>query len=366
MIIPATYAVALLLMILSMLCWGSWANTFKLAGQWRFELFYLDYSLGVLLAAALAAVTFGSMGDELSVRDNLSIASRHNMAYALAAGVIFNLANMLLVAAISIAGMAVAFPVGIGLALVIGVIWNYILNPQGNLILLACGVILVMIAIVVDALAYSAHERTRPALRPVAATPVAASRGSSRSSRSSRSSSVQAAPARRGGARGILLSLLSGVLMGSFYPLVEVSKTGDLGLGPYSVAVIFAIGVFVSTFIFNIYFMNLPVEGEPVAFYQYFRGTGRQHLLGILGGMIWCAGAITNFVAASAPKSVQVGPAISYAIGQGATMVSALWGLLVWHEFRGAVPRVRLLLGLMLAFFIGGLALLSLAPLFTK
>jgi glucose uptake protein len=361
MIIPATYSAALLLMILSMLCWGSWANAFKLSGKWRFELFYFDYSFGVLLAAIVAAFTFGTMGEELSFRDNLSIASHTNMAYAFGAGIIFNLANMLLVAAISVAGLAVAFPVGIGLALVVGVVWNYILNPQGNLTLLASGVSLVMVAIVVDALAYRAHSASKPLVEAMAGAPGSAARSSSRPVRIQRS-----APRGKGGAKGILLSLLSGLLMGSFYPLVEVSKTGDLGLGPYSVAVFFGVGVFLSTFIFNIYFMNLPVEGEPVALYQYFSGNARQHLLGLLGGIIWCTGAIANFVAASSPKSVQVGPAISYAIGQGATMVSALWGLLVWHEFKGASPKVRLLLGLMLVFFVGGLALLSLAPLYAK
>ena len=159
MILPATYNSALLLIILSMICWGSWANTFKMAGKWRFELFYYDYSLGVLLAALVAAYTFGSMGNDLSFSDNLIIALRRNMAWAGAAGVVFNLANMLLVAAISVAGMAVAFPIGIGLALVVGVVWNYILNPQGNRILLAIGVVLVVGAIIVDAWAYSVHSK---------------------------------------------------------------------------------------------------------------------------------------------------------------------------------------------------------------
>jgi glucose uptake protein len=367
MIIPVTYSAALLLTILSMLCWGSWANTFKLSGKWRFELFYFDYSLGVLVAAIIAALTWGTMGDELSFRDNLSIASRTNMGYAFIAGVIFNLANMLLVAAISVAGLAVAFPVGIGLALVVGVIWNYILNPQGNLILLALGVTLVVIAIIVDALAYRAHEASKTLLQATVGAPSGSARSTSRPVRNPRVGPAERArQSRKGGLKGILLSLLSGILMGSFYPLVEVSKTGDLGLGPYSVAVIFGVGVFLSTFVFNIYFMNLPVEGEPVALYQYFSGTARQHLLGLAGGMIWCTGAIANFVAASAPKSVQVGPAISYAIGQGATMVSALWGLLVWHEFKGATPRVRTLLAVMLLCFVAGLALLSIAPLFVQ
>ncbi len=321
MILPDSYSSALLLIILSMLCWGSWANTFKLtakpAGTWRFELFYYDYSVGVLLAAIIAAYTFGSMGNELSFSDNLIVAGKRNMAYAVAAGMVFNLANMLLVAAISVAGLAVAFPVGIGLALVIGVIWNYFLNPQGNPMLLAAGVTLVMCAIIVDALAYTAHAKPAKPAAP-------AGRARSRP------------PTSR---KGILLSLISGVLMGSFYPLVEMSKGGGVdaaGLGPYAVAFLFSLGVFFSTFVYNLYFLNLPVEGPPLSMFAYFKGTLRQHALGIIGGLIWSAGAIANFAAASAPNKVQVGPAISYAIGQGATMVSALWGVLVWKEFAGA------------------------------
>jgi glucose uptake protein len=346
MIIPETYAVALLLIILSMVCWGSWANTFKLVGKWRFELFYYDYSLGVLIAAIIAAYTFGSAGNELSFSDNLAIAGKRNMVWALAAGAVFNLANMLLVAAISVAGMAVAFPVGIGLALVVGVIWNYFLNPQGNPILLAVGVVLVVGAIIVDALAYAGHART---LRKAAGK------------------SKGAAPRSGGGAKGILLSLISGVLMGSFYPLVETAKGGGIemaGLGPYAVAFLFAVGVFLSTFVFNLYFLNLPVQGEPLSMFQYFHGSLKQHGLGIVGGLIWCIGAIANFVAASAPKSVQVGPAISYAVGQGATMVSALWGLFVWREFAGADSKTRLLLALMLILFIAGLLAVAMAPLY--
>ena len=279
MILPASYSSALLLIIISMLCWGSWANTFKLTAKWRFELFYYDYSLGVLLAAIVAAYTFGSMGSELSFSDNLLVAGKRNMAYAVAGGMVFNLANMLLVAAISVAGLAVAFPIGIGLALVIGVIWNYFLNPQGNPILLGGGV--------------------------------------------------------DGG-----------------------------GLGPYAVAVFFSVGVFVSTFVYNLYFLNLPVEGEPLSMFAYFRGTLGQHALGLVGGIIWSIGAITNFTAASAPKNVQVGPAISYAVGQGATMVSALWGVLVWKEFAGASSKVKLLLTMMFILFLAGLMLVAIAPLY--
>jgi glucose uptake protein len=334
MILPQTYGAALLLTLVSMLCWGSWANTFKLAGKWRFELFYYDYSLGLLIAATIYAVTFGNLGsDGFAFVDDLVHAGKRQILFGAVGGIVFNLANMLLVAAISLAGLSVAFPVGIGLALVIGVVWNYILKPQGNPVLLFTGAAIVVAAIVVDAFAYRALEAGK---------------------------ATQAA--RRVSGKGIALSLVSGVLMGSFFPLVEMGKAGPLGLGPYAIGFVFAVGVFLSTFIFNLFFMNLPVEGPPVAMSEYFKGTSGQHLLGVIGGLIWATGTIANFVAASAPESVQVGPAISYALGQGATMVSALWGLLVWKEFAGASGRVRALVVIMLVLFVCGLALISAAP----
>jgi glucose uptake protein len=336
MILPTTYEVALVLLVISMLSWGSWANTFKLARNWRFELFYFDYAFGVLLLAVLAALTFGSAGENLSFSDNLMIAGKRQMAFAFVAGCVFNLANMLLVAAISLTGLAVAFPVGIGLALVIGVVWNYLLRPAGNPWLVFGGALLVVLAILVDAFAYAKHGQATGT----------AGKGIS--------------------LKGLLISLISGVLMGSFYPLVEMSTASEIGLGPYSVAVIFSVGVLLSTLVLNFYFMNLPVEGEPVPFGAYFRGSARNHLLGLAGGMIWCLGAVTNFVAASAQtqSEVQVGPAVSYALGQGATMISVLWGLLVWKEFRGASSQVRLLLVLMMALFLAGLGMVSVAPLY--
>jgi glucose uptake protein len=338
LLLPQTYGAALLLTLVSMLCWGSWANTFKLAGKWRFELFYYDYSLGVLIAATIYALTFGATGsDGLSFTADLAHAGARQILFGAVGGVVFNLANILLVAAISLAGLAVAFPVGIGLALVIGVIWNYTLKPQGNPALLFAGAAIVVGAIIVDAFAYRALEAGK-----------AAQSG------------------RKVSGKGIALSLVSGLLMGSFFPLVEMGKSGPQGLGPYAVGFVFTVGVFLSTFVFNLFFMRFPVEGPPVTMREFFTGTGRQHLLGIVGGLIWATGTIANFVAASAPESVQVGPAISYAIGQGATMVSALWGLLVWKEFAGATGRVRLLVAIMLVLFVAGLALVSIAPLYAR
>jgi glucose uptake protein len=278
-------------------------------------------------------------------------AGKRYAAMGFGAGVIFNLANMLLVAAIAVAGLSVAFPVGIGLALIIGVIWNYMIRPQGNALLLFTGCALVVGAMIVDAIAYRAMELYRAELEAQA--------GKAKSTR------------KKASMKGIFLSLASGVLMGSFYPLVVMSKAndwggtaGENGLGPYAIAVVFALGVFFSTFVFNLFFMNLPVEGEPLELLDYFKGRPKQHLLGVVGGAVWCAGTVANFVGSSAPEAVQVGPAISLALGQGAAMVSALWGLLVWKEFAGADSRVKSLLVIMFVLFIAGLAMISVAPLY--
>jgi glucose uptake protein len=346
MILPGSYAASLFLLLLSMLCWGSWANTFKLTGtKWRFELFYFDFAIGVFVCSIIAGLTFGSLGwDGFQFMDDLKLAGRRQDVFAFAAGIVFNLANMLLVAAISVAGMAVAFPVGIGLALVIGVIWSFIIRPVGSPVLLAAGCAAIVGAIVVDALAYRFFS-----LQKLMA---AVQQGKTKSTKKSF------------GAKGIVLSIASGLLMGSFYPMVELARKGENGLGPYAVGFVFAVGVLISTFIFNLFFMNLPVQGEPVEMYLYFRGSLKQHFLGWLGGIFWYIGAVSNFVAARAEGPAQVGPAVSYALGQGATLISALWGLLIWKEFAGADGRVRSLIITMLILFVIGLAIVSVAPLY--
>ena len=343
MTLPHTYGLVLMLTILTMICWGSWANVLKLAKGWRFELLYYDYSIGVALGAALAGLTFGTWGsDGLRFLDDLAHAGNTNILCGFAGGVIFNLSNILVVGAISVAGMGVAFPIGVGLALVVGVIWNYIVNPQGNPLLLFTGVALIVGAIVVDAIAYRAHAV----------------------SRSTAGDKADAAAKRAATWKGIRLSIVGGILMGTFYPLVEIGKTGENGLGPYAVGFVFGLGVLVSVFVYKLNFMRFPIEGPRLRIGDYFRGNWWVHFLGIVGGMGGIAGSLSNFVAASAPRELQVGPAISYAIGQGSTMVGALWGVLVWREFAGGGARVTRLLVLMFVLFVTGLGVVSIAPLF--
>lgn len=332
MFVPETYQAALLLMLLSMLCWGSWANTLKLCPGYRFQLFYWDYALGVLLGALVLGFTLGSHGTSgLAYLTDLVQSPPHSVLLAALGGVVFNIANLLLVAAIDVAGLAVAFPVGIGIALIEGSVWSYIVSPKANPVLLFAGVALVTIAIIFDALAYKSREHDAKAATT----------------------------------RGIVLSLVAGLLMGSFYPLVADAMNGSGGFpgpGPYATSTFFAIGVALSTLPANLLLMLKPLDGKPrVRGAEYWGALWRWHFAGILGGMIWCAGAVTNFLGSGAHK---VGPAVSYSIGQGATMVSACWGIFVWHEFAGAPPRARRFLVLMFLFFLMGLCSIALAPLY--
>ena len=330
MYIVESYTVAVILTVITMLCWGSWANTQKLAAKtWRFELFYWDYVLGILLFSLILGHTVGSTGSQgMGFADNLRQTSWTSLLGALAGGVIFNLANILIVAAIAIAGMSVAFPIGIGIALVLGVIINYIAKPQGDALLLFGGVALVSLAIVIDAVAYG----------------------------------KKAAQAQKVPAKGIIISVVGGVLMALFYRFVAGSMATNLVnpeagmLTPYAAVFIFSLGVLISNFLFNTILMRNPIEGAPVTYSQYFKGSLKEHLTGIAGGMIWCAGMSLSILAAG-----KAGFAISYGLGQGATLIAAFWGVFIWKEFKNAPKKVNTLLAMMFVLFIAGLGLIILA-----
>jgi glucose uptake protein len=315
-----------------MLCWGSWANTQKLASkEWSFPLFYWDYTFGVIIMSLIFGFTLGSSGENgQAFIPNLLQAAPKAFLLALLGGVIFNIANLLLVAAIEVAGMAIAFPIGIGLALVLGVFNNYLPNPDAyNGLYLFLGVGLVTLAIVINALAYK------------------------KVTQGSKST------------KGIMFSLIAGLLMSFFYRFVADSMSGNLSeievgtFTPYAAVFVFSIGIFISNFLFNTYFMKKPISGGPVTFGMYFKnGTPKLHLVGILGGMIWSLGMMLSIMAGEV-----AGYAISYGLGQGATLVAAIWGVFVWREFAGAPKGTNKLLAAMFAFFVVGLALIIIARL---
>lgn len=328
MFIVGDYSTAVVFCIITMICWGSWANTQKLASKsWRFELFYWDYVIGILLFSAVSALTLGSIGTQgRSFFDDLAQADASNIGSALLGGVVFNAGNILFSAAIAIAGMAVAFPIGIGLALVLGVILNYMAAQKGDPGLLFTGVGLVIIAIMLNALAY----RKASAANNKVST------------------------------KGILITLAAGLLMSFFYRFIAASMDLDNfvnpaagKLTPYTAVFVFSVGVFLSNFVFNTILMKKPIEGSPTGYKAYFSGNFTMHSVGILGGLIWGLGTSLNLIAAG-----KAGPAISYGLGQGATLVAALWGVFIWKEFRSAPGGTYALLTAMFLFFILGLGLL--------
>jgi glucose uptake protein len=330
MFIPQTYTLAVILCIVTMLCWGSWGNTQKLAGKsWRFELFYWDYVIGILLFSLLLGFTLGSFGQNgRSFIPDIAQAGPGNISKAILGGVIFNASNILLVAAMAIAGMAVAFPVGVGIALALGVIINYIFAPKGNPVILFPGVALIVVAIIIDAVAYKKHSRS---LQKVSG-------------------------------KGIILSVSAGILMSLFYRFVASSMATDFvnpeagKLAPYSALFFFAVGVAISNLFFNYLIMKKPFDGEPLTFRDYSKGSMGVHLTGILGGVIWNLGMSMSILA-----SAKAGYAISYGLGQGATLIAALWGVFIWKEFRGANRQVDTLVTLMFFAYLAGLALLVIA-----
>ena len=328
MFIISTYPVAVIFCIITMLCWGSWANTQKIAGKnWRFELFYWDYVIGVVLFSLFSALTLGSYGHGgRSFLADLKQADSDNIIKAIIGGIIFNAANILLSAAISIAGMAVAFPVGIGIALILGVVINYITAPQGNLEFIVIGVVLIMAAIIANAIAHK------------------------KASKNEKKPSV----------KGLLISVLAGLLMSLFYRFIassmDLSNFESPAIGkmtPYTAVFVFSLGILISNFIFNSILIYAPFEGAPTSYTAWFKGKFSLHLTGILGGVIWGIGNSFNLIAAG-----KAGPAISYGLGQGATMVAAFWGVFIWKEFKQKGAGTGGLITAMFLLFIAGLGML--------
>lgn len=328
MFIVNSYALAILFCFITMLCWGSWANTQKLASRnWRFELFYWDYVIGILIFSIISALTLGSIGDQgRSFMDDLQQADGANIGSALLGGVVFNAANILFSAAIAIAGMSVAFPVGIGLALVLGVVLNYFVAQKGDPFLLFGGVALIVIAIVLNAMAY----------------------------RKASSSDKKVST------KGIALSLIAGLLMSFFYRFIAASM--DLEnfespapgkMTPYTAVFIFSAGIFLSNFVFNTILIKKPIAGEPTSYSEYFKGNFNTHMTGVLGGLIWGLGNSFNLIAAG-----KAGPAISYGLGQGATLIAALWGVFIWKEFKNSPAGTNYYITAMFVFFVAGLGML--------
>jgi glucose uptake protein len=328
MYIINSYSLAVFFCFITMICWGSWGNTQKLASKtWRYELFYWDYAIGILLLSLIMGFILGSHGElGRSFLPDLRQVSGHNFWSAFAGGVIFNASNILLAASISISGMAVAFPLGVGLALVLGVLINYLSTPKGDPIILFAGVLLIVFAIVFNSIA---------------------------------SGKMPAKEAKKS-TKGIWIAVAAGILMSFFYRFVAAAmdvnnfEAPTPGMAtPYTAFFIFTLGLFASNFFFNTFVMKKPFVGEPVTYKMYFSGGFTTHLVGLSGGLIWGVGTLLSYMCAG-----KAGAAISYALGQGAPMIAAFWGVFIWKEFKGAPKNVVRLLSLMFLLYIAGLGLI--------
>ena len=339
MVIVNSYPLAVILCFVIMLCWGSWGNTQKAAAKsWRYELFYWDYVIGMVIFAAVLALTLGTFGPEgRTFFQDIAQADLVNICWIVLGGIIFNASNILLSASTSIAGMSVAFPMGVGLALVLGVFNNLRVEmAQGalksNVVLLAIGVALVVVAVVLNGIASGKKA------------------GNAEISKSDQR-------------RGILLALIAGVVMSFFSSFVmRAMDLNDFAhmeagrVGPYTAIVVFSLAVLVSQFVFGPLVMKKPFVGEPVKMSAYFKGDAKTHIVGMLGGAIWCLGTALSYIAAG-----RAGASVSYALGQGAPMVAAIWGIFIWKEFKGSKKSVYGLLAAMFVFFVAGLGLIVMA-----
>ncbi len=337
MILVNNYILAIICCVVCCICWGSWANTQKMvaAKKWSFELFYWDLTIGLFLTALLGAVTLGSLGNEgQTFFQDMAHLDSTSVFYAVLGGIVWNFGNIFLTAAIAVAGMSVGFPIGGGLAWIGGIIFNYFLiiiageTYQGNQLMLWFGVALIVVAILICGQAYNKLS-------------------------SSKHSTPRA---------GIILAVIAGIAIMFFYGFVVKSIapqyiSGGTGtLTPYTAVFFFAVGIIISTPIFNSFAMKHPVSGSKVTMKDYFGGSLRTHMVGVFGGFIWMGGMVISFMGAGAAN-----PAIAYALSNAAPVVAMIWGVFIWKEFKGAPKGTDMLIAAMFALFVAGLISITLS-----
>jgi glucose uptake protein len=353
MIQPTTGITVLVLLILSALCWGSWINTFRAAKQWRFEYFYYDFTLGVIVTVAAAAFTLGSMNpQDLTFQDNFLLAAYRKMAWAIGSGVVFNLGNLFLLAATAVSGLSVAFPISFGMALVAGAIWDFAENPQISIVLAFGGIVLVAIGVAADALAYSWRLEEQDLASQQALKPDPRAKTARPKARSPKSA--------------LILAMISGLVLTAFFPMLTEATSGETGVSAYGAALLLAGGMAASTLFFVPFFLFFPVLGGPGQIRGYFRGDKWQHALGVLGGVLWGVGILASLLAAAAPQAAQPGRFAAYTSRHVTAVIAMAWGFLLWREFRGSSYRVRMMLATVMVLLLAGASMVAVAPIYAK
>ena len=351
MILAQNHFQAILLLVFGALCWALWAGLHKTTPNWRYELFCVDVAIGFGIAVSIYAFTVGSLGfDGFSFMDDLMHAGKRQWIFAFSAGVIFNLANMILLGAVSVAGLSVAIPLGLGISSILGLGTSLILARTGNPFLVFAGSACFVVGVVLAAISYSflisaRQERLiKEGKAKIAPHVPGTSKGMIVSTEAPNS------------AKGLLLSGVAAALMWVMYPLINKARSGETGLGPYALMALFSVGVFLSTFVFDLFLINLPLEGEPIEPFEYVRGSLRAHLTGIVAGVLLCSGILAELVSAGGPPEAQPGMLMTYGMKQLAPLVGGCAGVWLWKELRDAEGRVRAIFYTFAVLFAAGVA----------
>jgi glucose uptake protein len=324
MLLPAAFPVAFTMLVVGMICWGSWTNAYKLAHDWRLEFFHLDYSLGLFLIVILASATVGTYFSPPSFGENLLRADHSSWLWAAGGGVLVNVGNLMLMVGISRVGMAVAFPISVGLSLVFGTFLTYQITPKGDPLLLALSVGLIFCGVLTNSFAYRYRATDKLTTHRLKS--------------------------------GLGICIASGILFTCSGPMLARAMSSPSPLAPYGACVLYSLGSLIVSGPLLLHFLHHPIEGMPISLADYFTSSFRNHAAGLLGGVVWGAGMLFTVLPAG-----MVGMPIALTIGQADSLVAALWGIFVWHEFQNSPPRARILLTVMFILYLGGLCTLGLS-----
>eukprot|EP00971_Amphidinium_carterae_P039951 784467-Amphidinium_carterae.1 len=381
MLLPPTEGWALLAAVVSLVAWGSWTN-FLVAtkGRIRFECYYLDYSLAALVTSATCAATLGmtpgdgALGSLQTWPDDFSGIAPLKYLAALFAGVLFNASNIMLCKGIAMVGLALAFPLCIGTAMVEGVTLTYLVDPSGDPWLLFSGVFVALCAVCTAAGMQHLKEQQQKS-QPARDVVVEMGEGSfdavgEASEKPQQlqepavellpsSEAVEAGPSM---ARKLSICILGGVIMG-FWPCLSTFAVQDPGLTPYGELLFYTFAAFLSSLVLLPLAVVFPLEGTeggPLsnALRDYLCAPMACHLCGWLGGVVWSTGTLGNALATASGK---VNGAAALAIGQCANVAAIFWGIFLFDEFKGTDRKVKVLIGTVLALYAGAITLVSLA-----
>ncbi|MBV8864086.1 MAG: hypothetical protein JO210_01655 [Acidobacteriaceae bacterium] len=325
MVFPTSFTSALLLLVLSFLCFSIWPNLYKRSERrWRFELFSLDFSIGAILMALLTAYTLGTLGSEMSFTDRMLVAGRAQSVWMIGAGTVFALGNMLLLPAITLLGMACAFAISYGTAVAV----TAIVHIGHSHPLLLCGALACLLLCIASGVIAAGWATSSPAKLSAASRYKA------------------------GRVTAVTLAVLSGLALGGMQFVLKLDADPEFGPGPYASILMLALGILISTPALIFFFINIRITGEVIKFKLYTQGGVKPHFPGFLSGAIWASGTASVLVALSTLEDQAPSAPLLFLLPVSSVVVCILLGLFRWKEFSAPPPRAWLF-GSIVSFAVG-------------